>query len=94
MLERPLMLNVTLSKYRLLAQSLSMTGSDLNSSSKPWYIQEKTSSVVYQEFHDQVMDAFFRVQTLVVRLVGNMFDAEYEHLGAVHKRRQLNFRYF
>ena len=83
MLERPLFsfldylleLNVTLSKYRLLAQSLSMTGSDLNSSSKPWYIQEKTSSVVYQEFHDQVMDAFFRVRTLVARLVGNMFDA-------------------
>ena len=50
-----LKLNVTLSKYRLLAQSLSMTGSDLNSSSKPWFIQERTSSVVYQEFHDQVM---------------------------------------
>ena len=58
-----------------------MTGSDLNSSSKPWYIQEKTSSVVYQEFHDQVMDAFFRVQTLVARLVWDMFDAEYEHLN-------------
>ena len=63
MKERPLPLthrlelNVTLSKYRLLAQSLSMTGSDLNSSAKPWYIQEKTSSVVYQEFHDQVIDA-------------------------------------
>jgi len=31
-----------------------MTGSDLNSSAKPWSIQERTTQVVYQEFHEQV----------------------------------------
>ena len=31
-----------------------MTGSDLNSSSKPWKVQQKTSVVVYKEFHEQV----------------------------------------
>ena len=41
----------------LLVQSLSMTGADLNSSSKPWFIQEKTASLVYAEFHEQVMRA-------------------------------------
>ena len=39
---------------RLLVQSISMTGADLSSSSKPWYVQERTSKVVYQEFHEQV----------------------------------------
>ena len=39
---------------RLLAQSICLTGSDLNSSSKPWDIQVKTTQVVYEEFHDQV----------------------------------------
>ena len=39
---------------RLLVQAMCMTGSDLNASSKPWYIQEKTSEIVYEEFHDQV----------------------------------------
>ena len=33
--------------------SLCMTGSDLNSSSKPWAIQRKVSDIVYAEFHEQ-----------------------------------------
>ena len=41
-------------RNRLLAQSVSMTGADLNSSSKPWFVQEMTSKVVYEEFHEQV----------------------------------------
>ena len=38
----------------MLAMSLCMTGSDLNSSSKPWTVQKKTSDIVYAEFHEQV----------------------------------------
>ena len=34
--------------------SLCMTGSDLNSSSKPWTVQRKTADIVYAEFHEQV----------------------------------------
>ena len=41
------------SLHRLLAMSLCMTGSDLNSSSKPWAIQRKVSDIVYAEFHEQ-----------------------------------------
>ena len=40
---------------RLLVQSIAMTGSDLNSSSKPWEIQVKTTKVVYEEFYEQVI---------------------------------------
>ena len=40
---------------RLLVQSIAMTGSDLNSSSKPWDIQVRTTKVVYEEFYEQVM---------------------------------------
>jgi hypothetical protein len=39
---------------RLLAQAMCLTGSDLNSSAKPWDIQYKVSKNVYTEFHDQV----------------------------------------
>ena len=39
---------------RLLVQSICMTGSDLNSSSKPWDVQFNTSKVVYEEFYEQV----------------------------------------
>ena len=31
-----------------------MTGSDLNSSSKSWDSQEATTSIIYQEFYEQV----------------------------------------
>ena len=31
-----------------------MTGSDLNSSSKPWDVQWRTAQIVYAEFHEQV----------------------------------------
>ena len=39
---------------RMLAMALCMTGSDLNSSSKPWEVQYRTSKIVYAEFHEQV----------------------------------------
>ena len=39
-----------------MVQSICMTGADLNSSSKPWWVQEKTSKVVYGEFHEQVRE--------------------------------------
>ncbi len=39
---------------RLLSQAVAMTGADLNSSCKPWQIQERTTEVVYREFHEQV----------------------------------------
>ena len=38
----------------MLAMALCMTGSDLNSSSKPWEVQFRTSKIVYAEFHEQV----------------------------------------
>ena len=41
-------------EHRRLAMSLCMTGSDLNSSSKPWQTQLNTSRLVYAEFHEQV----------------------------------------
>ena len=41
-------------EHRSLAMSLCMTGSDLNSSSKPWQTQYSTSQLVYAEFHEQV----------------------------------------
>ena len=34
--------------------ALCMTGSDLNSSSKPWNVQYRTAEIVYAEFHEQV----------------------------------------
>ena len=39
-----------------------MTGSDLNSSAKPWLVQQRTSKIVYQEFHDQVSQKHFSFQ--------------------------------
>ena len=42
-------------EHRNLAMSLCMTGSDLNSSSKPWQTQFNTSQLVYAEFHEQVL---------------------------------------
>ena len=47
---------------RLLSQAICMTGSDLNSSSKPWPIQHRTSKVVYEEFHDQVSQKGFKMR--------------------------------
>ena len=46
--------------HRLLSQAICMTGSDLNSSAKPWFVQQNTSKVVYQEFHDQVSQTAFK----------------------------------
>ena len=43
----------TITDHRMLAMSLCMTGSDLNSSSKPWTIQQRVSEIVYAEFHEQ-----------------------------------------
>ena len=39
---------------RMLVQSLSMTGSDLCSASKPWDAQEQTAEIIYAEFYEQV----------------------------------------
>ena len=50
---------------RLLSQAICMTGSDLNSSSKPWPIQHRTSKVVYEEFHDQVSQKGFEIELLI-----------------------------
>ena len=49
---------------RLLCQSICLTTSDLNSSSKPWWIQERTSKVVYEEFHEQVSSRRFSLLEL------------------------------
>ena len=40
-----------------------LSSRDLNSSSKPWPVQKKTSDIVYAEFHEQVemMDSVDRV---------------------------------
>ena len=46
--------NLIVLQWRLLAQAICLTASDLNSSSKPWAVQEKTTKVVYEEFHEQV----------------------------------------
>ena len=35
-------------------QGLTMTGSDLSSSSKDWEVQHRISTLVYAEFHEQV----------------------------------------
>ena len=53
---------------RLLSQAICMTGSDLNSSSKPWPIQHRTSKVVYEEFHDQVSQKGFKLKILITFL--------------------------
>ena len=42
-------------RSRLSAQALIMTGSDLSSSSKSWDVQDQTTKVVYEEFHEQVL---------------------------------------
>ncbi len=39
---------------RMLVQSISMTGSDLVSSAKPWDAQVSTATVIYDEFYEQV----------------------------------------
>ena len=46
-----------------------MTGCDLSSSSKPWGVQEKTTKVVYQEFHEQVFMQFFLQHCQISRVV-------------------------
>ena len=54
---------------RLLVQAVSMTGCDLSSSSKPWGVQEKTTKVVYQEFHEQVFMQIFLQHCQISRVV-------------------------
>ena len=41
--------------WRMLAQAMCMTGSDLCSSSKSWDHQLSTTCVIYQEFYEQVL---------------------------------------
>ena len=43
-----------------------MTGSDLNSSAKPWDTQFRTSKVVYAEFHEQVYIYIYTNKYLVL----------------------------
>ena len=52
-----------LSCIRMLAMALCMTGSDLNSSSKPWEVQFRTSKIVYAEFHEQVIYRVFSLHS-------------------------------
>ncbi|XP_050315784.1 probable 3',5'-cyclic phosphodiesterase pde-5 isoform X2 [Anthonomus grandis grandis] len=40
-------------EHRLLLQAISMTGSDLSASAKPWNIQVKTVEVIFEEFYQQ-----------------------------------------
>ncbi|KAH1018184.1 hypothetical protein HUJ05_005998 [Dendroctonus ponderosae] len=40
-------------EHRLLLQAISMTGSDLSASAKPWDIQVETVRVIFEEFYQQ-----------------------------------------
>ena len=40
--------------FRMLAQAIMMTGSDLSSSSKSWEAQYQTTAIIYEEFYEQV----------------------------------------
>ncbi|XP_030762448.1 probable 3',5'-cyclic phosphodiesterase pde-5 [Sitophilus oryzae] len=40
-------------EHRLLLQAISMTGTDLSASAKPWYIQEQTVKIIFEEFYQQ-----------------------------------------
>uniref|UniRef100_A0AAR5Q408 3',5'-cyclic-GMP phosphodiesterase n=1 Tax=Dendroctonus ponderosae TaxID=77166 RepID=A0AAR5Q408_DENPD len=40
-------------EHRLLLQAISMTGSDLSASAKPWGIQVETVRVIFEEFYQQ-----------------------------------------
>lgn len=51
----------------MLVQSLSMTGSDLCSASKPWDAQESTAEVIYQEFYEQVRPNIAPLTTPIVQ---------------------------
>ena len=55
-------------KYRLSAQAMCMTGSDLNSSSKSWDDQENTTAIIYEEFYEQVPDIFMANNVLYLVL--------------------------
>ena len=45
------MLNITL--HRLLVEAVAMTGADLSATSKPWNLQMRTVTTLYEEFYDQ-----------------------------------------
>lgn len=40
-------------EHRQLIQAISMTGSDLSASAKPWDVQVETVKVIFEEFYDQ-----------------------------------------
>lgn len=40
-------------EHRLLIQAISMTGSDLSASAKPWDVQVETVKVIFEEFYQQ-----------------------------------------
>lgn len=39
--------------HRMLLQAITMTGSDLSASAKPWDIQVETVRVIFEEFYQQ-----------------------------------------
>ena len=46
------MLNIT-PLHRLLVEAVAMTGADLSATSKPWNLQMRTVTTLYEEFYDQ-----------------------------------------
>ena len=67
----------------MLAMALCMTGSDLNSSSKPWEVQFRTSKIVYAEFHEQVSQqvcfAFERRENYFREMLKKLLDGNLFH---------------
>ena len=40
-------------EHRLLVEAVAMTGADLSATSKPWNLQMRTVTTLYEEFYDQ-----------------------------------------
>ncbi len=65
--------------FRLLVQAITLTGSDLSSSSKPWPEQEKTSEIIYREFYEQVKDAIQNVSLSIFSDISVLFHKFHRH---------------
>ena len=68
--------------YRLLIQTMVMTGSDLCASAKPWEQQIKTVAVIYEEFYIQVREGS-----------GEVEDVDSVEYREIMKDRKANSRY-
>ena len=68
---------------RLLVQSICMTGSDLNSSSKPWDVQFNTSKVVYEEFYEQVNKICLLTLQILAISKNNIFEIKCSLFGDI-----------